>query len=147
MKKQTASIICALFILLFAYAAFSKLLGLSQFRSALSNAPLIGRYATVFSLLIPVLELVVVILLILPRTVATGLIGATSLLIAFTGYLVLMVLTDPNLPCSCGGIIQQLSWKQHIVFNVFFIILGIIGIYFQRTVFIEKQRTDILQKS
>jgi hypothetical protein len=54
-----------------------------------------------------------------------------------------MVLTSANLPCSCGGVIQQLSWKQHIVFNISFIVLGIAGIYFQLRISNEKQQTEI----
>jgi hypothetical protein len=43
-----------------------------------------------------------------------------------------MVSFDKNLPCSCGGIISKLSWKQHILFNLFFIMLSITGIKVQR---------------
>jgi len=43
-----------------------------------------------------------------------------------------MVITDDNLPCSCGGVIQQLSWTQHIVFNLIFIAAGGIGIWMAR---------------
>jgi hypothetical protein len=129
-------IICGLLILLFAYTAFSKVIEFAKFRNVLKEAPLIGNYAMFLAALILAAELVIVLLLILPQTKKTGLTAATGLLTVFTVYLVFMVFTDPHLPCSCGGVIQQLNWKQHIVFNVFFIILGIIGIYFQRSVFI-----------
>jgi hypothetical protein len=43
-----------------------------------------------------------------------------------------MISFDKNLPCSCGGIISKLSWKQHIIFNLFFIVLSVIGIRFQK---------------
>lgn len=145
MKTQIGSFVATLFILLFTYASFSKLLAFNQFRKVLSGAPIIGKYAPFFAVLIPVLELIIVILLVLPRSTTIGLMAGTILLIVFTIYLAFMVLTDPHLPCSCGGVIEQLSWKQHIVFNVLFILLGITGIYFQCAK--EKQRTDILQKT
>lgn len=132
MKRRIPDIICGLLILLFAYTAFSKLLTFSHFRSVLSGAPLIGKYSMLFAALIPAMELFIVILLFIPRTTNRGLIAGTSLLIVFTVYLVFMVLTDPNLPCSCGGVIKKLSWKQHIPFNILFVLLGIIGTYFQR---------------
>lgn len=138
MKKSIPDITCGLLILLFAYTAFSKLFTFHRFNSVLSIAPLIGKYSTLFAIIIPALELIIVLLLLLPRTQRTGLISATTLLILFTAYLVYMVLTDPNLPCSCGGAIQQLSWKQHIAFNIFFILVGMVGIYFQHNLLINK---------
>ena len=132
MKKRIPEIICGLLILLFAYAAFSKLLEFGKFRSVLSEAPLISNYAALLAAVIPAVELIIVLLLIIPETQKSGLATATGLLIVFTGYLVFMVFTDPHLPCSCSGVIQQLSWKQHIVFNAFFIGLRITGIYFEQ---------------
>lgn len=131
MKRWIPDIIYGLLILLFAYAALSKLFAFNHFIFVLSSAPLIGNYSTLFAALIPALELIIVVLLFIRQTNRTGLIAAVSLLLLFTGYLVFMVLTEPNLPCTCGGVIGQLSWKQHIVFNIFFIILGMAGIYFQ----------------
>ena len=145
MKRWIADIICGLLILLFVYAAFSKLLAFVQFRFVLSRAPLTGNYSTLFAVLIPTIELIIAALLIMPSSSNAGLISAISLLMVFTTYLVFMVLTDPNLPCSCGGLIQQLSWKQHIAFNILFIVFGMAGIYFQRHTSIgEKQRTNVL---
>ncbi|MGN6801262.1 MAG: MauE/DoxX family redox-associated membrane protein [Ginsengibacter sp.] len=47
----------------------------------------------------------------------------------FTTYLLYMILTKSTLPCSCGGAIQKLSWRQHIFFNTFFILISIVAIY------------------
>lgn len=144
MKKKIPDIICGLLILLFAYTAFSKLLDIHRFESVLSRAPLIGNHAAILAVLVPAVELMIVLLLLVPRTQRTGLIAATALLMVFTVYLVFMVLTDPDLPCSCGGVIQQLSWKQHIVFNFCFILSGMAGIYFQRNP-IKKHRQTIYE--
>ncbi|HEY5463213.1 MAG TPA: MauE/DoxX family redox-associated membrane protein [Hanamia sp.] len=145
MKKKIPDIICGLLILLFLYAAISKLLAFGQFRFVLSRAPLTGNHSTLIAALVPAMELIIAALLIIPSSSKAGMMSAVSLLIVFTTYVAFMVLTDPDLPCSCGGVIQQLSWKQHIAFNIFFIVLAIIGIYFQRhTLFKAKQRTDIL---
>jgi drug/metabolite transporter (DMT)-like permease len=138
-----ADFICGLLILLFAYTAFSKLMEFEKFKHALSEAPLISNYSTFFAAVVPVGELIIVLLLARPQTQKTGLLTATGLLSVFTIYLVLMVFIDPDLPCSCGGVIQQLSWKQHIVFNLFFIGLGITGIYFQRNRNKEDQGTNV----
>jgi len=35
-----------------------------------------------------------------------------------------------RIPCSCGGIIAKLSWGQHLVFNLIFLGLALIGFMF-----------------
>jgi hypothetical protein len=132
MKSMISNIINGLFILLFTYTALSKILGYTRFRFVLSMAPLVRNYATWIAAVIPAAELIVAALIFIPATAKKGLIAGVSLLIVFTVYLVYMILTDPNLPCSCGGVIQQLSWKQHIVFNLLFIATGGVGIWLAR---------------
>jgi len=138
MKKRIPDIICGLLILLFAYAACSKLMELGKFTNVLSKAPVIGNYAAFLAGVVPMTELIIVLLLMIPGTQKTGLSAATALLMIFTVYLVFMVLTDRHLPCSCGGVIQQLGWKEHIIFIAFFIGTGIAGIYFNPDYAIEK---------
>ena len=148
-RKQISivNIICGLLIFLFVYTAISKVLAFGQFRFVLSTAPLIKNYAKLFAALIPSIELIIVVLLLMPGRQKVGLMAAVSLLCLFTGYLIFMVFTEPHLPCSCGGVIQQLSWKQHIAFNLFFIALGITGIYFQNHLLNEKSRSNILKNA
>ena len=50
----------------------------------------------------------------------------------FTLYIGYMVAFVPKLPCSCGGIIQKMSWNQHLIFNVGFILLGVYAIWLDR---------------
>jgi hypothetical protein len=49
-------------------------------------------------------------------------------MIAFIIYIIAIILTNDQLPCSCGGVLEELSWSQHIVFNSIFILLGITAI-------------------
>ena len=131
MKSMVSNIINGLFILLFTYTALSKILGYGKFRFVLSVAPLVRSYATWIAAVIPAAELIIAALIFIPATAKKGMIAGVSLLVLFTIYLVYMILTDPDLPCSCGGVIQQMSWKQHIAFNIFFIAAGLTGIYMQ----------------
>ena len=147
MKKWIPDIIRNLLILLFVYTAFSKFLEFDKFRTVLKAAPFISNYSTVVAVMIPTIELTIVFLLLLRPTKKAGLIAATGILIFFTAYIIFMILTDLNLPCSCGGVIQQLSWKQHIAFNIFFIALGITAIYFQSSGLNKKRRMHILQNT
>jgi phage shock protein PspC (stress-responsive transcriptional regulator) len=49
-------------------------------------------------------------------------------LTGISAYILLMLISDERLPCSCGGVLQQLSWKQHLIFNLFFLLLAVVGI-------------------
>jgi hypothetical protein len=51
---------------------------------------------------------------------------------AFTGYIGFMLLSNIELPCSCGGVISSLSWKNHLVFNILFLLLASVGYYLSR---------------
>jgi len=95
-------------------------------------SPLLKDYSRLLSVGVPVIELCIALLLFIPATAKAGMTAGVSLLLLFTAYIIYMITTDPNLPCSCGGVIQQLSWKQHIVFNLFFIAAGSLAIWMGR---------------
>lgn len=128
-------IVSLLFIVLFVYAAVSKLINLSQFYNDLRNSVSFGNHVVskIISWVIPIIELGTVILLIIPKFNKTGLYIALVLMVGFTFYIGGTLLIDEfgiaELPCSCGGVISQLSWQQHLLFNAFFVLLGILGIY------------------
>lgn len=122
-RSQIIELISAMLVLLFAYTALSKLIGHETFSIVLSDAPLLKSYAAVISWVVPVAEIIVVLLLFLPSARIVGLFAALVLLLLFTGYLLYMIVYAPKLPCNCGGVISNLSWKLHIVFNTIFILL------------------------
>jgi Methylamine utilisation protein MauE len=128
MKKRIPDIICGLLILLFAYAAISKLIDRQYFQAVLARMLLIKSFAGFISFALPVTELLVCILLFMPATRPLGLYASCGLMIAFTLYIVFMILFAPHLPCSCGGFLQKLNWSQHLVFNLVFIALSITAI-------------------
>src|SRR5690606_41617749 len=68
-------------------------------------------------------------LLFIPAFRKIGLYASFILIALFTGYLTYMIVFTPDLPCSCGGVLAALSWKQHIFFNLLFILLSLTGIY------------------
>lgn len=130
MKRSTiVEIISALFILLFVYTAVSKLMEGIKFEQTLSKSPLIGNYAGLIAIALPVTEIVVAILLLIPRTRLFGLYASAALMTLFTLYLSYMIAFTPKLPCSCGGVLKQMNWNQHLVFNLFFTGLAFTGIW------------------
>lgn len=132
MKNRITDIICALLAVLFVYAASSKLFDYNQFRVQLGNSPLIALYAGVIAWVVPTVELVIVLILTVKNTRSYGLQLSLVLLIIFTGYIAGMLLSGTHLPCSCGGVISGLSWKEHLLFNLFFMALNITGIVLEK---------------
>lgn len=126
------NIIPSLFILLFTYTAISKLIDFHKFKIVLITSPLIGNRATIIAWVIPIIELITTLMLLITRTRVSGLYMSFILMVVFTSYVGYMVIFNSNLPCSCGGVVQKMSWRQHLVFNIFFSILSLAGILIYR---------------
>lgn len=139
MKRAiTIDFICYAIILLFVYAAFSKLFMYNTYVFDLGRQPLLVPYVKYLALTIPLSELVISALLLVPSTRRLGLFGALILMILFTGYVSLVVFNSKghDLPCTCGGLIRELSWRQHFFFNIFYTLLAGAGLWlhFKRSV-------------
>ena len=131
MKKSNTRIvefISCFFILLFCYAAISKLLDFENFQNQVSASPLLNGFSQFLPYVIIIVEFSIVGLLCYRKTRTTGLIGSFVLMSIFTGYIALLLSTSKNLPCSCGGILEKMSWNQHLYFNIDCVILTIIAL-------------------
>lgn len=127
--RTTVNIIASLFILLFLYAAVTKLIEYDKFVTQIGKSPLIMSYSMILAWLVPAVEIGTAILLIHPRTTLLGLYGSMALMTMFTLYITFIMTLSPYVPCSCGGILSQMGWGEHLVFNIVFTLLGIVGIY------------------
>src|SRR5690606_38261315 len=105
------------FILLFCYAAVSKLLDYENFQVQLAQSPLLSAYAGTVAWAVIAAELFIVILLAFPATLRTGLYASFGLMVAFTVYIYLILNYSPFVPCSCGGILEKMGWTEHLWFN------------------------------
>jgi uncharacterized membrane protein YphA (DoxX/SURF4 family) len=129
MKKQfVADFIASLFILLFVYAALSKLLDYDEFRVQVSKSPLLTAFTGWVIWLVPAVEIVIALLLAIPRWRLPALYASFTLMVMFTAYIVAILHFSDFIPCSCGGILQNMNWDQHLVFNIFFIVLALTGV-------------------
>jgi putative oxidoreductase len=119
----------ALLILLFVYAATSKLADFGGFRSQLSRQPFPSGVSDVLLYLLPAAEIIAALLLLSRRTSFAGLQLSLGLLILFTGYVALVLLHFwSRVPCSCGGILSHMTWKVHLFFNGGFLIINLIAL-------------------
>lgn len=126
--KKSAVVCTSLLVGLFGYTAASKMLQREAFRAVLEQVPHLKTGAATLSVWLPLAELLVVLLLLLPATRLAGLYASLLLLFLFTGYLVYLLATAPHLPCSCGGVIGAMGWRWHVVFNTGFMIVAVVGI-------------------
>jgi hypothetical protein len=140
MKKSNAAImiICTLIIALFVYTASAKLLDYYNFHFGLTESPFIAPFANILAWAIPAVEMLIAVMLIIPVLRPAGLYASGILMTLFTVYIAVMLLSGSEIPCSCGGVVEEMSWGAHIVFNSAFVALSAWGIYLQR----KKRRTN-----
>jgi uncharacterized membrane protein YphA (DoxX/SURF4 family) len=129
MKRGTIiELIASLYALLFVYASVSKVINFQEFRVQLGKSPLLTAYAGAFAVFVPLLEIAVSLLLAVPLSRRVGLYASFCLMVMFTTYIIMILHFSEYIPCSCGGILQNMTWGQHLVFNIFFIIPAVIAI-------------------
>jgi hypothetical protein len=135
MKKNTiVEFISALLVFLFIYAALSKLLDFTKFKYQISQSPFITNISWLVIWTIPFGEIMISIFLMVKRTRAAGLYLSFFLMLLFTGYIFIMLRYSSYLPCSCGGVLSIMSWKQHFIFNLAFTGLALAGIIIQSSI-------------
>lgn len=119
---------CYLIVFLFTYTGFSKFINHATFEVTLFQSPLVKDYRTIISWGVPGIELSIVVLLLLEKSRRLGLLLSLLLMSLFTCYIAYMILFIPSLPCSCGGILKELSWNSHLMLNSFIIVSIIISL-------------------
>lgn len=127
LKLIFSEIISALFIFLFVYTAVSKIIFRGSFAYVLSRSPLIGELSDFVSWAIPIVEIGISLLLIFPNFRRLGLLFAALLMSLFTLYIAYMLIFTPELPCSCGGVLKNLDWPEHLLFNICFTVIAFVG--------------------
>ena len=124
--------ISSLLIMLFLYASISKFLDFKKFTDDMNNQPFPNSLTPFLVWTIPSVEIAISLALLFERTRMAGFYASLVLMSLFTIYTgsVLMHFFQ-YIPCSCGGVIRKLSWPQHMVFNLFFVVISIAGIIIQ----------------
>lgn len=131
-KNAILEIICLLYVILFVYAALSKLLDFENFRVQLGQSPLLSAFAGSIAWIVPILELLIALLLVFKKYRLSGLFAAFSLMVMFTTYIYIILNYSSFVPCSCGGILEKMGWTEHLFFNFVFIMLAAAGILILR---------------
>lgn len=120
--------ICYLLVILFVYAAVSKLLVFQDFKVQIGKSPMLTTFRDWLVWIVPLLEIGIALSLLSPRFKVLGLYASFGLMISFTTYIIIILKFVDHIPCSCGGILESLGWKEHLFFNSFFIFISFVGI-------------------
>ncbi len=129
LKKQILiEIISFLFIVLFLYSAGSKLLDYRLFIAQLSQSRYLVNFANIIAWGIPTLEVLIVIGLTVPKTKILGLYSSFALMLIFSIYIFILLVSNEERPCSCGGVLSMLGWTEHFIFNCIFTLLAFTAI-------------------
>ena len=127
-KNIIVEIICILFMLLFAYGAVSKLVDYEAFKTQLGQSPLLSPYVGVVAWFIPAIEILITILFFFTATRSVALYSSYTLMVVFTSYIIAITRFSDYVPCSCGGVLQHLTWDQHLILNFGFVFLSLTAI-------------------
>lgn len=131
-KSIIADLIALLYVCLFLYTSISKLQVHELDREQMAAMPLVGPYAGFASIALPIVEIVLALLIFIPKTRQLGLYLGTALMGAFTVYVAYLMKYNAELPCTCGGFLSAMSWPAHLIFNLVFVIMGIVALVLYR---------------
>ena len=106
-KEISVEVICFLYILLFVYAAVNKLLDFENFQVQLAQSPLLSAFAGPISYTVIAVEVVIALMLCFQKSKKAGLYAGFSLMVMFTGYIVIILKYSPFIPCSCANLYTQ----------------------------------------
>lgn len=127
-REGAVSLIATLYLMLFAYAAVSKLIDYDTFRRQLAMSPVLTSHASWLSWVVPALELVLAALVAFRKTRLAGMYGSLCLMAAFTAYIYLIMNHASHVPCSCGGLLDDMGWTAHFYFNLAFMALASVAL-------------------
>jgi len=116
------------------YTALSKLSDIEVFGIQLSRQPEpVSTMLPILIWLLPFTELGAATLLMFAQTRKSGLFLSFFLMLGFTVYVALAVIGYwEDIPCSCGGVLNRLGWKDHLWFNLFFLMIAALGLAAER---------------
>jgi len=141
LNLSLVNVIASLFIFLFTYTGITKSHKFELFSYVLSKSSLIGGNAKLVAWSILISESAAILLLIISPLRYYGFMTCAALMALFTGYILSMLMTQSTLPCSCGGILNKLSWKDHLYLNFILTVLAVVGLFLEK----KKHSKNLLQ--
>ena len=119
---------------LFCYAAVAKISDVEKFRTEVGQSPLLTYFVGIIVVLVPLTEFATVALLFFPSTRRLGMYASLFLMTSFTAYIITIMKFAAYVPCSCGGILSDMTWSQHLTFNMVFTALALAGVLLEEAI-------------
>lgn len=131
LQNKFIGFVTVILILVLTYAAVLKGLNIQYFGSQMSQSPLLPTsFIPFLSYFVPAIELFAAILLTINKTRYWGLLITYGIMLTFSGYLIMLVIFyKHDIPCACGGILGQMGYTTHIIFNIALTILAVASIF------------------
>jgi hypothetical protein len=122
-------LITGLLIILWAYSSLSKLFDIKKFNHALMTQVFPRWIGKCLLFALPVGEIIIVILLLLPETRLVGMYASMFLMAIFTIYVggAVFHIYDRH-PCACGGLFNRLGWHKHFKLNIMLTLIALAGV-------------------
>lgn len=122
-----------LLVFLWFYTGFDKALNYAAYWKAM-HYQVISRDLLVFLVpALPVVEIAIGAMLIIPKFKGLGLWCSTVLMMAFSIYAGLVYFGYfPLRPCACAGLFSKLSWGAHLWVNIFLTLVALSGLIIYR---------------
>ncbi|WP_271765550.1 MauE/DoxX family redox-associated membrane protein [Aquimarina algiphila] len=116
------------FILFFAYTGFYKVLHLDAFKFNIARTAVFPEY---FINIIPygVIALEFTVIFFLMYKKKTGVILFAISMLVFSIYIILLYKYGRYEVCGCGGVLNGLEFKYHLIINIIFLLLALSVIY------------------
>jgi uncharacterized membrane protein YphA (DoxX/SURF4 family) len=125
MKSYFLNTVKILFIVLFIYAGLSKLLTVGVFTQQLYQSPVIPKpVIPILAYLLPCFEIMLAASFLIDKFIRVSLFIAFVLMLFFSLYLIGLNIFFTKVPCACGGILGNMGYPAHIVFNIVFTFLS-----------------------
>lgn len=132
-KNLVIEILIFLTSIVLIYAGISKILDIRLFQIQMGKSPMLPEFSITFlSYFIPLIEILIAILLFIEKFRKFALYSSFILFLIFTLYLFVLNNFFVDVPCACGGILGDIGYNTHIIFNLFFtLVLILILIYYE----------------
>ncbi len=99
-----------------------------NFRDQLTQAPGMQGLGEIIAYVLIILMTVTVVMLCYRRFQFWGLLLAFGMVTVFAGYITILLTDSKNLPCTCIGLFENMTWKDNLSLNAGLIIIAVTGV-------------------
>lgn len=128
-RKTSAIAVSLFFAVFFSYASIIKAKDFDAFRRELGESPGLEGSGTAVAFGIIAVQTVAAVLLCYRPSRFWGLWTTLWTVAGFAAYIAVILLFSKNLPCTCIGLFENMSWQGNLVFNMVLVLTALMGIY------------------